>query len=184
MQTEVCRDQGHRTSDSHVPWVHSCSLQLLVFDCLEEYAPGFRKLVVGYDILTPPDLERVFELTGGVSCGKPRPPCRVHTVAWCAFMVCRTSSTEGCCWTSSTCPGRCPPAPDTGRRSEGSTSVGVAATQVPTHQTLWCVGRQLPPLHDRSPRRVASPPAGGGVMGSAGRLCAEAVVEDWAQTTE
>ena len=41
-----------------------------MFDCLEEYAPGFRKLVVGYDILTPPDLERVFGLTGGVSFGE------------------------------------------------------------------------------------------------------------------
>ncbi len=36
-----------------------------VFDWIERYAPGFKKLVVGYDILTPPDLERVFGLTGG-----------------------------------------------------------------------------------------------------------------------
>ena len=38
-----------------------------VFDCVEDYAPGFKESVVGRDILTPPDLERVFGLTGGVS---------------------------------------------------------------------------------------------------------------------
>ena len=37
----------------------------LVFDCIEQYAPGFKNLIVGTDILTPPDLERVFGLTGG-----------------------------------------------------------------------------------------------------------------------
>ena len=37
----------------------------LVFDCIEKYAPGFKNLIVGTDILTPPDLERVFGLTGG-----------------------------------------------------------------------------------------------------------------------
>lgn len=63
--------------------VHSHLIQPPVFDCLEEYAPGFRKLVIGYDILTPPDLECVFGLTGGVSCREvpsSPPPCRVHTV--------------------------------------------------------------------------------------------------------
>ena len=39
----------------------------LVFDCIEAYAPGFKGSVVGRDILTPPDLERVFGLPGGVS---------------------------------------------------------------------------------------------------------------------
>ena len=38
-----------------------------MFDCIEDYAPGFKESVVGRDILTPPDLERVFGLTGGVS---------------------------------------------------------------------------------------------------------------------
>ena len=33
----------------------------------EEYCPGFKGLVVGKEVLTPPDLERVFGLTGGVS---------------------------------------------------------------------------------------------------------------------
>ncbi|XP_053407080.1 pyridine nucleotide-disulfide oxidoreductase domain-containing protein 2-like isoform X2 [Mercenaria mercenaria] len=36
-----------------------------VFDCIEQYAPGFTDSVVGRDILTPPDLEAVFGLTGG-----------------------------------------------------------------------------------------------------------------------
>ena len=36
-----------------------------MFDCIEDYAPGFKKLVIGRDILTPPDLERIFGLTGG-----------------------------------------------------------------------------------------------------------------------
>ncbi|KAK3914903.1 Pyridine nucleotide-disulfide oxidoreductase domain-containing protein 2 [Frankliniella fusca] len=36
-----------------------------VFDCIEEYAPGFKASVVGKEVLPPPDLERVFGLTGG-----------------------------------------------------------------------------------------------------------------------
>nr|XP_045217281.1 pyridine nucleotide-disulfide oxidoreductase domain-containing protein 2 isoform X2 [Macaca fascicularis] len=36
-----------------------------VFDCIEVYAPGFKDSVVGRDILTPPDLERIFGLPGG-----------------------------------------------------------------------------------------------------------------------
>ncbi|XP_041866235.1 pyridine nucleotide-disulfide oxidoreductase domain-containing protein 2 isoform X1 [Melanotaenia boesemani] len=35
------------------------------FDWVEQYAPGFKKSVVGRDILCPPDLERIFGLTGG-----------------------------------------------------------------------------------------------------------------------
>ncbi|KAK9964155.1 hypothetical protein ABG768_005353 [Culter alburnus] len=35
------------------------------FDWVERYAPGFKKSIVGKDILTPSDLERVFGLTGG-----------------------------------------------------------------------------------------------------------------------
>lgn len=37
-----------------------------VFDWIERYAPGFKKSIVGKDILAPPDLEKVFGLTGGV----------------------------------------------------------------------------------------------------------------------
>lgn len=40
----------------------------VVFNTIEDYCPGFKKLVVGKEVLTPPDLERVFGLTGGVSC--------------------------------------------------------------------------------------------------------------------
>ncbi|NWX92659.1 PYRD2 protein, partial [Nothoprocta pentlandii] len=36
-----------------------------VFDCIEAYAPGFKASVVGRDVLTPPDLERIFGLPGG-----------------------------------------------------------------------------------------------------------------------
>lgn len=36
-----------------------------VFTVVEEYAPGFRKLVEGCQVLTPVDLEREFGLTGG-----------------------------------------------------------------------------------------------------------------------
>ncbi|KAL5206630.1 hypothetical protein ABZP36_034839 [Zizania latifolia] len=35
------------------------------FSMIDEYAPGFSSSVVGYDMLTPPDLEREFGLTGG-----------------------------------------------------------------------------------------------------------------------
>lgn len=36
-----------------------------VFNVIEDYAPGFKESVIGRDILTPPDLERIFGLTGG-----------------------------------------------------------------------------------------------------------------------
>ncbi|XP_069835026.1 pyridine nucleotide-disulfide oxidoreductase domain-containing protein 2 [Dendropsophus ebraccatus] len=36
-----------------------------VFDWVEKYAPGFKASVIGRDVLTPPDLERIFGLTGG-----------------------------------------------------------------------------------------------------------------------
>ena len=32
---------------------------------MEKYAPGFRASVVGLEVLPPPELERVFGLTGG-----------------------------------------------------------------------------------------------------------------------
>lgn len=35
------------------------------FDLIEEYAPGFSSSIIGYDMLTPPDLEREIGLTGG-----------------------------------------------------------------------------------------------------------------------
>lgn len=35
------------------------------FALIDEYAPGFSSSVIGYDMLTPPDLEKEFGLTGG-----------------------------------------------------------------------------------------------------------------------
>ncbi|KAK4760847.1 hypothetical protein SAY87_005740 [Trapa incisa] len=35
------------------------------FSLIDEYAPGFSSSVVGFDLLTPPDLEREMGLTGG-----------------------------------------------------------------------------------------------------------------------
>ncbi|XP_047314834.1 pyridine nucleotide-disulfide oxidoreductase domain-containing protein 2 isoform X2 [Impatiens glandulifera] len=35
------------------------------FSLIDEYAPGFSSSIIGYDMLTPPDLERVIGLTGG-----------------------------------------------------------------------------------------------------------------------
>ncbi|KAK1288732.1 hypothetical protein QJS10_CPB19g00567 [Acorus calamus] len=35
------------------------------FSLIDEYAPGFSSSIVGYEMLTPPDLEKEFGLTGG-----------------------------------------------------------------------------------------------------------------------
>ncbi|KAJ7552435.1 hypothetical protein O6H91_06G054900 [Diphasiastrum complanatum] len=35
------------------------------FNLVDEYAPGFSSSIIDYEMLTPPDLERVFGLTGG-----------------------------------------------------------------------------------------------------------------------
>ena len=35
------------------------------FDQIEEYAPGFKSSIVGYEVLCPADIEREFGLTGG-----------------------------------------------------------------------------------------------------------------------
>lgn len=60
-----CSGAGH-----HVPL--SCPSPSLVFDCIEAYAPGFKASVIGRDILTPPDLERIFGLPGGVGTMQAR----------------------------------------------------------------------------------------------------------------
>ena len=36
-----------------------------VFNSIEMYAPGFKESIVGKEVLPPPDLERIFGLTGG-----------------------------------------------------------------------------------------------------------------------
>nr|XP_015100124.1 pyridine nucleotide-disulfide oxidoreductase domain-containing protein 2 isoform X3 [Vicugna pacos] len=45
--------------------IQSPATKINVFDCIEAYAPGFKDSVVGRDVLTPPDLERIFGLPGG-----------------------------------------------------------------------------------------------------------------------
>lgn len=35
------------------------------YDVINEYAPGFSDLIVHEDVLFPPDLEKIFGLTGG-----------------------------------------------------------------------------------------------------------------------
>lgn len=36
------------------------------FNLIDEYAPGFSSSVIGYDMLTPPDLEKIIGLTGDI----------------------------------------------------------------------------------------------------------------------
>ncbi|TYZ65381.1 hypothetical protein PybrP1_008753, partial [[Pythium] brassicae (nom. inval.)] len=36
-----------------------------VFSVVEQFAPGFKHSIIGYDMLTPPDLERIFSLPRG-----------------------------------------------------------------------------------------------------------------------
>lgn len=42
-------------------------LHISVFSQIDQYAPGFSESIVGYECLPPPELERIFGLTGGVS---------------------------------------------------------------------------------------------------------------------
>ena len=37
----------------------------LIFDTIEDYAPGFKESIVGKEVLAPPILEKTFGLTGG-----------------------------------------------------------------------------------------------------------------------
>ena len=48
-------------------WDEASRKQFLdnTYNTIEEYAPGFRKTVVHEDMLLPPDLERIYGLTGG-----------------------------------------------------------------------------------------------------------------------
>ncbi|EQC37561.1 beta-carotene ketolase (CrtO type) [Saprolegnia diclina VS20] len=49
------------------PWTDAKKAQYAdqVFSVIEQYAPGFKQSVLGYDMLTPPDLERIFSLPRG-----------------------------------------------------------------------------------------------------------------------
>lgn len=49
-------------------WVSSLqeSFAQRCFALIDEYAPGFSSSIIGYDMLTPPDLEREIGLTGKI----------------------------------------------------------------------------------------------------------------------
>lgn len=59
--TPYCHDSGAWDEAAKEAYASS------VFSLIDEYAPGFKASVVGKEVLTPPDLERIFSLTGGVS---------------------------------------------------------------------------------------------------------------------
>lgn len=54
------------TAYIHVIAMLHLSYFVAVFNSIESYAPGFKASVVGRDILTPPEIERIFGITGGV----------------------------------------------------------------------------------------------------------------------
>ncbi|XP_067948100.1 pyridine nucleotide-disulfide oxidoreductase domain-containing protein 2-like [Watersipora subatra] len=60
MYTPYSLSGGRKWDDSAKNEYADC-----VFDSIESYAPGFKESVVGREILTPPDLEEIFGLTGG-----------------------------------------------------------------------------------------------------------------------
>jgi len=68
--SQIFRRRQHVSSevynDSSVSLTNLCLSIFSAFDWVEKYAPGFKASVVGRDILAPPDLERIFGLTGGV----------------------------------------------------------------------------------------------------------------------
>ena len=64
--TDTARDEYTNLGRYYRINVYVILYVVLVFDTIEEYAPGFGQLIVGWEMLTPPDLERVFGLTGGV----------------------------------------------------------------------------------------------------------------------
>nr|XP_053643612.1 pyridine nucleotide-disulfide oxidoreductase domain-containing protein 2-like [Cherax quadricarinatus] len=49
------------------PWDENAKIEYAnkIFNIVEEYAPGFKESVVGYEVLPPHELEKVFGLTGG-----------------------------------------------------------------------------------------------------------------------
>ena len=77
-----------------------------VFKCIEDYCPGFKASIVGYEVLTPPDLERVFGLTGGVpyNITSQMNEAIINCGMCTQLSICRIFSTVPCHWTS--CTGR------------------------------------------------------------------------------
>ncbi|GER51177.1 pyridine nucleotide-disulfide oxidoreductase domain-containing protein [Striga asiatica] len=62
-QFHCCKLNGSGAGPQHMGTIHiGCER---CFDLIEEYAPGFNSSIIGYDMLTPPDLEKEFGLTGG-----------------------------------------------------------------------------------------------------------------------
>ena len=52
--------------DPDVDWdKHREKIADIIIDQVEKFAPGFRKSIIGRQILSPPDLERIFGLTRG-----------------------------------------------------------------------------------------------------------------------
>ncbi|XP_045129040.1 pyridine nucleotide-disulfide oxidoreductase domain-containing protein 2-like isoform X2 [Portunus trituberculatus] len=49
------------------PWDEQTKVEYAkkIFSVVDEYAPGFSNSIVGYEVLPPPDLEKIFGLTGG-----------------------------------------------------------------------------------------------------------------------
>ncbi len=60
---QICRSRYIRLLHLILP-IYSV---FVVFKTIDAYAPNFSQSVIGRDILTPPDLERIIGLTGGVS---------------------------------------------------------------------------------------------------------------------
>jgi hypothetical protein len=78
-------------------YVSVCLCICVVFSWIEQYAPGFKSSIVGKDILTPPDLERIFGLTGGVCvcenvcvcsvCDGSHPQCTCISIFQVDFLI-------------------------------------------------------------------------------------------------
>ncbi len=50
----------------YICFLFTIDTDFTVFSEIDAYAPNFSSSIVGYEVLTPPDLERIFGLTGGV----------------------------------------------------------------------------------------------------------------------
>ena len=77
-----------------------------VINSIEEYAPGFEKLIVGRDMLFPSDLEEQFSLTGGnifhgalsldqLYSFRPAIPCSNHRTPINGLYLCGSSTHPG-----------------------------------------------------------------------------------------
>ena len=116
------------------------------FDLVNEYAPNFKSAVIDRQVLAPPDLERVFNLTGGnIFQGAMTPASSSRSV-------------------------RCPATRATGRRSAASTCAArpptpAEASWVPPaltpHARSWAGESYAEPFSTRGALSSASPNSGG-----------------------